>query len=168
MTPTATLKPVVASSLVAPIEIPEVLDVESGIDLGIEGGVAGGVAGGVPGGVVGGVVGGLPLEAPPPPEALRIGGEISAPRKLRDVAPVYPDLARQAGIQGIVILECTIDRSGRVTDVSVLRGLPTLDAAAMEAVRQWVYSPTLVDGVPVPVIMTVTVQFRLSGARRGH
>jgi protein TonB len=65
-------------------------------------------------------------------------------------------------VQGIVILECTISPQGRVTDVKILRGIPLLDAAAVEAVKQWVYSPTLLNGVPVPVIMTVTVNFKLS------
>ena len=76
--------------------------------------------------------------------------------------PAYPDIAKQARVQGVVILECTISPQGKVTDVKVLRGIPLLDSAAIEAVKQWVYSPTLLNGVPVPVIMTVTVNFRLS------
>jgi len=72
-----------------------------------------------------------------------------------------PDIAKQARVQGVLILECTISPQGRVTDVKVLRGIPLLDEAAKEAVRQWVYTPTLLNGVPVPVIMTVTVNFRL-------
>ena len=145
----------------APIETPEEIKPEQGLDLGVEGGVAGGVEGGVPGGVVGGVVGGLP-EAPPPPQAVRVGGQIKEPKKLKNINPVYPDIAKQARVQGVVILECTISPQGKVTDVKVLRGIPLLDAAAIEAVKQWVYSPTLLNGVPVPVIMTVTVNFRLS------
>jgi protein TonB len=145
----------------APIETPEQVKPEEGIDLGVEGGVPGGVEGGVPGGVVGGVVGGLP-EAPPPPQAVRVGGQIKEPKKLKNINPVYPDIAKQARVQGVVILECTISPQGKVTDVKVLRGIPLLDAAAIEAVKQWVYSPTLLNGVPVPVIMTVTVNFRLS------
>jgi len=65
-------------------------------------------------------------------------------------------------VQGVVILECTISPQGRVNDVKILRGIPLLDQAAVEAVRQWVYTPTLLNGVPVPVIMTVTVNFKLS------
>jgi protein TonB len=145
----------------APIETPEQVKPEEGIDLGVEGGVPGGVEGGVPGGVVGGVVGGLP-DAPPPPQAVRVGGQIKEPKKLKNVSPAYPDIAKQARVQGVVILECTISPQGKVTDVKVLRGIPLLDAAAIEAVKQWVYSPTLLNGVPVPVIMTVTVNFRLS------
>jgi protein TonB len=119
-----------------------------------------GVVGGVEGGVVGGVVGGLPA-APPPPRAVRVGGQIKEPHKLKDVRPVYPDIARSARVQGVVIMECTIDPQGKVTEVKVLRGIPLLDFAAVEAVRQWEYTPTLVNGVPVPVIMTVTVDFSL-------
>lgn len=145
----------------APVETPEQVKPDEGIDLGVEGGVPGGVEGGVPGGVVGGVVGGLP-DAPPPPQAVRVGGQIKEPKKLKNVNPAYPDIAKQARVQGVVILECTISPQGKVTDVKVLRGIPLLDSAAIEAVKQWVYSPTLLNGVPVPVIMTVTVNFRLS------
>jgi protein TonB len=138
---------------VAPVDVPEEIRPEEGIDLGVEGGV--------PGGVVGGVVGGLP-DAPPPPQAVRVGGQIKEPKKLKNVPPVYPDIAKQARVQGVVILECTISPQGKVTDVKVLRGIPLLDQAAIDAVKQWVYTPTLLNGVPVPVIMTVTVNFRLS------
>ena len=131
------------------------------MDLGIEGGVPGGVEGGVAGGVVGGVVGGLG-DAPPPVAAVRVGGQIKEPKKLKHVAPVYPPIARSARVQGQVVLECTISPQGRVTDVRLVRGIPLLDASAIEAVKQWVYTPTLLNGVPVPVIMTVTVNFRIS------
>jgi len=144
----------------APVEVPEQIKPEEGIDVGVEGGVPGGVEGGVPGGVVGGVVGGLP-DAPPPPQAVRVGGQIKEPKKLKNVNPAYPDIAKQARVQGIVILEATISPQGKVSDVKVLRGNPLLDPAAIEAVRQWVYTPTLLNGVPVPVIMTVTVNFTL-------
>jgi protein TonB len=153
--------PVTDNKFTAPVETPDEVKPEEGIDLGVEGGVPGGVEGGVPGGVVGGVVGGLP-DAPPPPQAVRVGGQIKEPKKLKNVNPAYPDIAKQARVQGVVILECTISPQGKVTDVKILRGIPLLDAAAIEAVKQWVYSPTLLNGVPVPVIMTVTVNFRLS------
>jgi periplasmic protein TonB len=145
----------------APIEVPNQIKPEENLDLGVEGGVAGGVEGGVPGGVVGGVVGGLP-DAPPPQQAVRVGGNIKEPKKLRSVNPNYPDIAKQARVQGVVILECTISPQGKVTNVTVLRGIPLLNDAAMEAVKQWVYTPTLLNGVPVPVIMTVTVNFKLN------
>jgi len=152
-----------ASAFVAPVEVPQEIRPEEGLDLGVEGGVAGGVEGGVPGGVVGGVVGGLPDAPPPPPQqAIRVGGQIKEPKKLKHVAPTYPEIAKQARVQGVVILECTISPQGKVTDVKILRGIPLLDQAAVSAVRQWVYTPTLLNGVPVPVIMTVTVNFKLS------
>jgi TonB family protein len=94
--------------------------------------------------------------------AVRVGGAIREPRKLKNVSPAYPDIARQARVQGVVILECTIGRDGRIEKVRVLRGIPLLDAAAMEAVKQWVYTPTLVNGVPARVIMTVTISFKLT------
>lgn len=143
----------------APVETPDQVRPES-VDVGVEG-VPGGVEGGVPGGVVGGVVGGLP-DAPPPTQAVRVGGQIKEPKKVHNINPSYPDIAKQARVQGIVILECTISPQGKVTDVKVLRGIPLLDQAAIDAVKQWVYTPTLLNGVPVPVIMTVTVNFKLS------
>jgi protein TonB len=151
-----------SNTFVAPVEVPQEILPEEGLDLGVEGGV-GGVEGGVPGGVVGGVVGGLPDAPPPPPQqAIRVGGQIKTPRKLKDVPPTYPDIAKQARVQGVVILECTISPQGKVTDIKVLRGIPLLNDSATSAVRQWVYTPTLLNGVPVPVIMTVTVNFKLS------
>ncbi len=109
----------------------------------------------------GGVAGSIP-QAGRKDDLLRVGGEIPEPRKIGHVDAVYPDIAKQARVQGIVILECTIDTQGRVSDVRVLRGIPLLDEAAIEAVRQWVYEPTRLNGVPVPVLMTVTVNFRLN------
>jgi protein TonB len=121
--------------------------------------------GGDLGGVVGGIPGGVPAEAPPPPPPppppVRVGGAIQAPKKIKDQNPTYPPIAQSARVQGVVILEATIGPDGRVQDVRVLRSIPLLDAAAIEAVRQWVYTPTLLNGVPVPVIMTVTVNFTL-------
>ena len=92
---------------------------------------------------------------------IRIGGGVRAPTKIRDVAPVYPPDARTARVQGVVILETTVSSTGEVTDVEVLRSVPLLDEAAVAAVRQWRYEPTLVDGVAVPVLMTVTLNFQL-------
>jgi TonB family protein len=92
---------------------------------------------------------------------VRVGGDIAEPRKIKDVKPEYPLEAQAAGIQGVVILEATIAPSGSVADARVLRSIPALDQAAVDAVRQWAFTPTLVNGVPVPVIMTVTVNFTL-------
>jgi protein TonB len=150
------------NGFVAPIETPAEILPEAGIDFGVEGGVAGGVEGGVPGGVIGGVVGGLPEAPPAPPlQPVRVGGRIQEPKKLKAVPPAYPEAAVASRIEGVVILECLISPQGRVTEVKVLRGVPLLEEAALDAVRRWVYTPTLMDGVPVPVIMTVTVRFDL-------
>ena len=92
---------------------------------------------------------------------MRISSGIKEPRRVAYVAPVYPDIARAARVEGIVILDCTIDRDGRVIDARVLRGHPLLDEAALAAVRRWAYMPSLLNGVPVPVLMTVTVRFVL-------
>jgi len=155
-----------SSAFVAPVEVPETIAASAVLDFGIEGGVPGGVEGGVPGGVVGGIVGGvLGSDAPPPPPAIRVGGAIREPQKVKHVPPVYPQYALAARIQGVVILECTIDPRGEVRGVQVLRSVRLLDEAAVEAVKQWVYTPTLVDGVPTPVLMTVTVNFRLKEAQ---
>jgi protein TonB len=92
---------------------------------------------------------------------VRVGGNIQPPTKTRDVSPIYPPVAQSARVQGIVILEAIIGPTGRVTEVSVIRSVPLLDEAAITAVKQWEYTPTLLNGVPVPVIMTVTVNFTL-------
>ena len=84
-----------------------------------------------------------------------------APAKIADIAPVYPAIARAAGVQGTVLLQATIGLDGRVEDLQVLRSVPLLDQAAVTAVRQWRYTPTLLNGQPVAVVMTVTVGFRL-------
>jgi protein TonB len=147
----------------APVEAPKEIAPETGITGGAEG-VPGGVEGGVPGGVVGGVVGGLPEAPPPPPPPqapVRVGGNIKPPTKIKNVPPTYPPIAQSARVQGVVIIEATIGPNGRVTDARVLRSIPLLDQAALDAVRQWEFTPTLLNGVPVPVIMTVTVNFTL-------
>lgn len=105
-------------------------------------------------------------EAPTPPptapaQPLRVGGPIAEPRKIKNVSPNYPAAAKNARVQGIVIMECTINPQGRVSDVRVLRSIPLLDGAAVDAVRQWEYEPALLNGVPVPVVMTVTVNFKM-------
>ena len=91
----------------------------------------------------------------------RAGRDVTPPAKLAGNPPVYPELARHARIQGEVVIECAIDPSGRVVDATVTRSNPVFDASALDAVRSWRYRPTLVDGVPVPVLMTVTVRFHL-------
>jgi protein TonB len=93
---------------------------------------------------------------------VRVGGQIRQPTQLRKVNPVYPSIAQSARVQGVVILEATIGTNGKVKDVRVLRSIPLLDQAAIDAVRQWEYTPTMLNNVPVEVIMTVTVQFTLN------
>ena len=83
------------------------------------------------------------------------------PTKTKHVAPVYPPLAQSAAVQGVVILEVIIASDGKVQDARVLRSIPLLDQAAIDAVRQWEFTPTLLNGSPVPLFMTVTVQFTL-------
>ena len=92
---------------------------------------------------------------------MRVGGNVQAPQKTRNVDPTYPQVAQAARVSGVVILEAVIGPDGRVTDVKVLRSVPLLDDAAIVAVRQWEYTPTMLNGSPVPVIMTVTVNFQL-------
>jgi protein TonB len=101
-----------------------------------------------------------PQPQPQPP--VRPGGIIHAPQKVHHVAPQYPAIARSAGVSGVVVLEAMIREDGSVSDVKVLRSVPLLDAPAVEAVRQWRFTPTLLNGAPVQVIMTVTVSFTLN------
>jgi len=110
-------------------------------------------------------------DAPPPPppaetlpagdEPIRVGSQIKPPTKLKDVTPRYPQEVREAGIQGVVILEVKIDKDGHVSETKVLRDIPGLSEPAQDAVSQWEFEPTLLNGVPVAVIMTVTVNFSI-------
>jgi protein TonB len=156
-----------------PKEIPPPVDDMpdmSTIDLGnrgVPGGVPGGVVGGVPGGALGGVIGGVPDTPPPPPpppklkEPLRVGGNVQTSKLIRKLDPVYPELAKRARVSGIVLLQVTVSETGQVQAVKLIRGHPLLNQSAIDAVRQWQYSPTLLNGEPVPVIATVTVNFVL-------
>ena len=90
---------------------------------------------------------------------LRIGGQIKTPIKVKDVKPVYPAIARSAGVTGAVTIEATLGPDGKVMDAKVVHSIPLLDQAALDAVRQWEYTPTLLNGVPVPVVMNVTINF---------
>ena len=92
---------------------------------------------------------------------VRVGGDIKEPKKIKDVKPVYPEEAQKAGIEGIVIIEAIIGTDGNVNEAKVLRPVPLLERAALDAVMQWKYTPTLLNGQPVEVIMTVTVTFSL-------
>lgn len=120
--------------------------------------------------LLGGPGGGVPLTPPPAPAVVptqptapvRLHSGIKPPQRLVNVAPVYPAIALSVHKEGIVIIDATIDEQGNVTDTRILRSIPLLDEAALAAVRQWKFSPTLLNGVPVPIVMTVTVNFKLA------
>jgi TonB family protein len=98
-------------------------------------------------------------------EVMKVGGAVKAPERVRYVAPVYPQEAQAARVMGIVIIQAVIDETGRVVATKVLRSIALLDDAAMDAVRQWEYTPTFLDGVAIPVLMTVTVNFTVQGQK---
>ena len=166
--------PAKPGQLTAPIAAPTSITPEPVATFGDEEGFLGGVEGGVPGGVFGGVVGGIPEATPPPPPApppaqprgpVRIGGQLQAPELLRRVNPEYPSMATFAQIEGLVILEAVIGEDGHVTEVRVLRSAGhggVLDRAAVEALRQWEYSPLLLNGRATAFILTVTLSFKLT------
>jgi protein TonB len=158
-----------AGEFAAPIEAPSEIRPEPVRQItGLEG-VEGGVEGGVPGGVVGGIVGGLVAPAPPPPPPppplaphapVRIGGQITAPALVHRVEPIYPDLARVAQLSGFVILEATVNTDGCVESVKLLRSRhKLLDEASIEALKQWRYSPLVLNGIATPFVLTVTFTF---------
>ena len=148
----------------APVVPPDGVKPDQGLVRDPEVTDTGAVPGGLPNGIQGSGSNLLP-EAPPPPSMLvtpiRVFGGIRPPTRIKNVRPVYPELARQAKVAGTVIIEAVIGPDGRVTDARVLRSIPLLDGAALEAVSQWLYTPTLLSGVPVSVVMTVTVTFTL-------
>ena len=141
---------------------------------GVVGGVPGGVAGGTPGGVLGGIIGSVPSAAlpppPPPPPAekkvtpkrITIGGNVQQAKLVRQPKPNYPPLAKQARISGVVHLAAIISKDGTIQDLKVIGGHPLLIPAALEAVKQWVYQPTLLNGEPVEVSTQIDVNFTLS------
>jgi TonB family protein len=96
-----------------------------------------------------------------PKGAVKATGDIKPPRLIKMVNPVYPETARKAGLEGVVILEATTDIYGRIVNVRVLRSIPDLDQAAIDAVKQWIYEPVVINGKPRTVTFTVTVTFRL-------
>ncbi len=159
-----------AGKLVAPKVIPkEVKIIKEEVEpdmgaVGMTGGVPGGVAGGSMGGVLGGVIGGMGA-APPKPKLsgpLKVGGNVIAAKIVNRVTPVYPPLARQTRISGTVRLHAIIGKDGTVQQLEVLSGHPLLQQAALDAVRQWRYQPTLLNGEPVDVDTTIDVIFSLN------
>jgi protein TonB len=156
-----------ASITAAPLDPPTGVAAESGREREptapsqTEPGVVRGLPDGVDGFGVSAVVTPIPAPPQPPIGPIHLHSGMQAPRKTVDVPPEYPALARSAHAQGIVILEAVIDAHGVVTSVHVLRSIPLLDKAAVEAVQQWRFTPALLNKEPVPVVMTVTVNFTL-------
>jgi len=164
-----------AGKLVAPKAIPKDIKIikeeEAPPDMGmggVAGGVPGGVAGGSMNGVIGGVIGGVATTAapPPPPKAAvtrtRVGGAVQAAKLINKVQPVYPPLARQTRISGTVKLHAIIGKSGNVEQLQVVSGHPLLVQSALDAVKQWRYQPTLLNGEPVEVDTEIDVIFSLA------
>ena len=139
---------------------------------GVVGGVPGGVAGGSVGGVIGGIIGSVPSAAPPPPpppveqkkavQRIRVGGQVQQANLIRQPKPIYPPLAKQARIQGVVLFEAIIGKDGTIQNLRLVSGHPLLVPAAQEAVKQWLYKPTLLNGEPVEVATVIDVNFTLS------
>jgi periplasmic protein TonB len=137
----------------------------TGVVGGVTGGVPGGEMGGVLGGIVGGVMGGPPPPPPKPttPQRIRVGGQVEQAKLIYKPTPEYPPLAKMARIQGSVKLEAIISKDGTIQDLKVLSGHPLLVKAALDAVKQWRYQPTLLNGEPVEVITEIDVNFTLAG-----
>ncbi len=170
-----------AGRLMAPKQIPKDIAMIKEEELpppsanaGVVGGVPGGVPGGAAGGVIGGIIGSVPTAAPPPPppkkeevkpkevQRIRVGGNVQAANLVRKITPQYPPLAKQARVQGTVRFQAIIGKDGTIQNLQMLSGHPLLVPAATEAVKQWLYKPTLLNGEPVEVITQIDVNFTLS------
>ena len=168
----AVIKPVArliqSGKLVQPRAIPKEVAVfkeaELPPDVINNSGQQGGVFGGIPGG---NITSTSPLAPPPPkptaPARIKQGGNVTAASIITQTRPVYPPLARQARIQGNVVLHAIIDKDGKVAQLEVISGHPLLVQAALDAVKQWRYKPTLLNGDPVEVDTTITVTFTMGG-----
>jgi periplasmic protein TonB len=132
---------------------------------GVVGGVPGGIPGGSMGGVLGSVLSSTPTVAPKiaTPQRVRVSSGVQSGLLVRKVNPTYPPLARQARIQGTVILQAEISKDGNITNLQLISGHPMLAPAAIEAVKQWKYRPYLLNGEPVEVETQIQVNFTLSG-----
>ncbi|MGA7218135.1 MAG: TonB family protein [Candidatus Sulfotelmatobacter sp.] len=132
---------------------------------GVVGGVPGGIPGGQMGGVIGGIISSTPVAVPKvaTPQRVRVSQGVSQGLLVRKVNPSYPPLARQARIQGTVILRAVISKDGSIENLTLVSGHPMLAPAAIEAVRQWKYKPYLLNGEPVEVDTEVQVNFTLAG-----
>lgn len=136
-------------------------------NVGVVGGVPGGIAGGSAGGVLGGIIGGVGSNLPPPPKAnpsrIRVGGNVIQASLIRQVQPIYPPIAKTAHISGTIILHAIIAKDGSIAHLEYISGPPLLMKAAMDAVGQWRYKPTMLNGEAVEVDTTVQVVFTLGG-----
>ena len=159
--PRVNTPPVVQAAIVAPVIAPANIGVESGVIVDQSTIQEKGLESIVGVGVPAVAVDVAPAPPPAPVAPVRPGGDIKPPVRVKYVAPAYPEMARLSRIQGVVIIEAVIGVSGKVDNMRVLRSHTLLEAAAVAAVRDWEYTPTLLNGNPTPVIMTVTVQFRL-------
>ncbi len=132
---------------------------------GVGGGVPGGIPGGQMGGVIGGIINSTPVAVPKvaTPQRVRVSQGVSAGLLVRKVNPNYPPLARQARIQGQVVLHAVIDKDGSIKGLTLVSGHPMLAPAAIDAVKQWKYKPYLLNGEPVEVDTEVLVNFTLAG-----
>ena len=147
----------------APTVAPDRIRDETGLEdvAAPSAGLVSGVDSGLPTAVESVPVAIAPPTQPDPPAPIRVRSGMKAPRKTVEVAPAYPAIARAAHVQGVVILEAVLDAKGRVESVRVLRSIPLLDQAAVDAVQQWRFTPALLNGDAVPVVMTITVNFTL-------
>jgi periplasmic protein TonB len=132
---------------------------------GVVGGVPGGVPGGSMGGVIGGIISSTPVAVPKvaTPQRVRVSQGVTQGLLIRKVQPNYPPLARQARIQGSVLLQAEISKDGTIENLRLISGHPMLAPAAIEAVKQWRYKPYILNGEPVEVETQITVNFTLSG-----
>jgi protein TonB len=168
-----------AGRLMAPKSIPKDIAMIKEEDLpppsaagGVVGGVPGGVPGGSAGGVIGSIMGSVGAAPPPPPpkveakpvtpQRIRVGGNVQAANLIRKVTPQYPPLAKQARVQGTVRFQAIIGKDGTIQNLQLITGHPLLVPAATEAVKQWLYKPTLLNGEPVEVVTQIDVNFTLS------
>jgi protein TonB len=159
---------------VIPKEIKQIQEDEApSANMGVTGGVPGGVSGGAIGGVLGGILGGVPSAVKPPepkkeapkkatPSIIPVGGRVQNAKLIRNPQPIYPQIAKSARISGTVELSAIIGEDGKIDKLTVVSGHPLLRQAALDAVKQWVYQPTMLNEQPVKVSTTIDVIFTLS------
>lgn len=152
----------ISDSAATPVEAPSGIEPEAAaLEASPLGGIDGGVEGGAGSGIAGGAVAGAPASGGLTAGPVRLTAGIDPPRKIKDVKPIYPQGALPDQARGIVVIEAVVGIDGKVHDAKVIRSIPLLDQAALDAVRQWEFVPSRVDGAPVAVILTVVVQFAI-------